>query len=129
MSVLRSVNEMASGHAPIYEQVGGNIVQRTLGWNVLEMFLWQVFLKFSEHLFGIFLHGHQEIFTEYLTCESPHICPLPPIHADHPQFYIFHFVFCFVWNNVEHVNYIYLMKNLPRKFPEGENCPDLVGTF
>ena len=35
----------------------------------------------------------------------------------------------FCANNVEHVNYRYLMKNLPRTSPEGRSCPDLVGAY
>ena len=36
-----------------------------------EVFLWKVFLTFSERLFGLFPHNHQKTFTEHLTYDHP----------------------------------------------------------
>ena len=60
---------------------------------------------------------------------SPYFNPSLPIHADHLYFYPCQVISCFLWKNVEHVNYRHIMKNLPRTFPKGWNCPNLVGTF
>ena len=42
-------------------------VYRTLGGNVLGMFLWKVFLISSEHLCWSLSHNHQGIFVDHLT--------------------------------------------------------------
>ena len=39
-------------------------VMTTLGGNVLGIFLWKVFVTFSERLRGTFSHNHQVSFTE-----------------------------------------------------------------
>ena len=92
-------------------------------WNIFMEF----FLTFSEHLCGSFPHEQKGIFANHFTSESP-------IFTHHLKFMrsifnIFQVVLCFVWNNVEHVNNRYLMKSLPRMFPEGCNCPKFVETL
>ena len=57
-----------------------------------------------------------------------------PYFVYHPLFMqsifnIIQVVLCFVWKNIEHVSHRYIMKNLPRTFPEGWNFPNLVETF
>ena len=102
-----------------------------IGGNVLEMFLWKVFLMFSEHLCGSFPHNHQEIFTDHLISDYP-ILPITPPNSYRPSLILcISGCFMFCVNNVEHVNYryMYIMKNLLRTFPTGWNCPNLVGTF
>ena len=90
-------------------------------WNVCM----ESFLNISECLFGLFPHYSQEIFTEYLTYDHP-------TFALHLQFtqtilnFIYIYLFCLMLcYNVEHVNYIYLVENVPRTFPEDLNCSTL----
>ena len=53
-----------------------------------KLFLWKVFLTFSERLCGSFPHKNQGIFTDHMTSDNP-------IFTNHPKFMqsIFNFIY------------------------------------
>ena len=107
-------------------------VHSKLGENILGMFLWKVFFTFSECLCSSFDHTltPRNLYKPFDL--------LLHYFAYHPQFTqtILNFIYisgCFMFCVKQcctcKVNYIYLVKNLPRIFSESWNCPNLVGTF
>ena len=89
---------------------------------------WKFFFTFFGSLCVSFPQNHKEIFTIVWPLITLSL-PITPYSCRPSLMSNISGCFMFYVENVEHVNYRYIMKNLPRMFPEAWNCHNLVGTF